>query len=105
MSRINVIDSSVLLSEGKSAIYGFGSDRIVIPLVVISEVAGKRNDPDLGYQAREVLREITKLKSEGDIRTGVKLENGGELCVEVNHIDTSKLPQSIRDINNNDIRI
>jgi PhoH-like ATPase len=105
MSRINVIDSSVLLSEGKNAIYGFGSDKIVIPLVVVTEVAGKRNDPDLGYQAREVLREITKLKSEGDIRTGVALENGGTLQVEVNHIDTSELPKSIRDINNNDMRI
>lgn len=105
MSRINVIDSSVLLSEGKNAIYGFGSDSVVIPLVVISEVAGKRNDPDLGYQAREVLREITKLKSQGDIRTGIKLENGGELRIEVNHIDTSNLPKSIADINNNDIRI
>jgi PhoH-like ATPase len=105
MSRINVIDSSVLLSEGKNAIYGFGSDKIVIPLVVVTEVASKRNDPDLGYQAREVLREITKLKTEGDIRTGVALENGGTLQVEVNHIDTSGLPKSIRDINNNDMRI
>jgi PhoH-like ATPase len=105
MSRINVIDSSVLLSEGKNAIYGFGSDEIVIPLVVISEVANKRNDPDLGYQAREVLREITKLKSIGDINTGVKLENGGTLRIEVNHIDSSNLPPSIAAINNNDIRI
>lgn len=105
MSRINVIDSSVLLSEGKNAIYGFGSDKIVIPLVVVSEVANKRNDPDLGYQAREVLREITKLKSIGDISTGVELESGGELRIEVNHISTSGLPNSIADINNNDIRI
>lgn len=105
MSRINVIDSSVLLSEGKNAIYGFGSDEIVIPLVVISEVANKRNDPDLGYQAREVLREITKLKSTGNISSGVELENGGTLRVEVNHISTSGLPKSIADINNNDVRI
>lgn len=105
MSRINVIDSSVLLSEGKNAIYGFESDTIVIPLVVISEVANKRNDPDLGYQAREVLREITKLKSTGNISSGVELENGGTLRVEVNHISTSNLPKSIADINNNDVRI
>lgn len=106
MSRINVIDSSVLLSEGKNALYGFGSDNVVLPLVVISEVASKRNDPDLGYQAREVLREITKLKSEGDIKSGVSLgEDKGTLRIEVNHISTAGLPVSIAEINNNDIKI
>lgn len=104
--RINVIDSSVLLAEGKNALYSFGSDNIVLPLIVITELEKKRNDPDLGYQARAVLREIVRLKELGDIKTGVSLgKDLGEIRIEVNHIDTSGLPSTIKSINSNDIRI
>lgn len=105
-SRIYVIDSSVLLAEGKNALYSFGSDNVVLPLVVIGELESKRNDPDLGFQARTVLREISRLKGLGNIRTGVDLGKGyGEVRIEVNHVDTTGLPETIRNVKTNDIRI
>jgi PhoH-like ATPase len=104
--RINVIDSSVLLAEGKNALYKFGTDNIVLPLIVIIELENKRNDPDLGYQARSVLKEVARLKELGDIKTGISLgKDLGEIRVEVNHIDTSGLPATLRNTKTNDIRI
>ena len=85
-STTYVIDTSVLLSAGRTALYSFPESDVVIPLVVLKELEGKRNDPDLGLASRSVLREIDSLRASGDIKTGIKLENGGTVRVEVNNV-------------------
>lgn len=67
--------------------YSFGEQNVVLPLVVVSELETKRNDPDLGLAARSVLRALDTLISQGDIREGVSLGEGyGKLVIETNHI-------------------
>lgn len=87
MANTVVIDTSVLLSAGRTALKSFGDSNVVLPLVVVSELETKRNDPDLGLAARSVLRALDDLISEGDIREGVSLGEGyGTARIETNHV-------------------
>jgi PhoH-like ATPase len=104
MASIAVIDTSVLLSAGKAALHSFGKDSVVLPLVVVSELEKKRNDPDLGLAARSVLRALDSLRSEGDLAEGVSLGEGyGKLRVEVNHV--TNVPDVLKNNTANDARI
>lgn len=105
--RTYVLDTSVLLSD-PMALTRFEEHHIVIPIVVIKELEAKRNDPVLGYNARKALRFLEKLRSEegNDLRKGVVLNaEGGTLRIEINHVDTSHLPDSLRIERSNDTRI
>ena len=53
--RSYVIDTSVLLSDPR-AILRFAEHQVVLPVIVITELEGKRHDPELGYFARQALR-------------------------------------------------
>src|SRR5690606_39720877 len=48
--RTYVLDTSVLLSDPR-AFFRFAEHSVVIPVVVISELEGKRHDPEIGYFA------------------------------------------------------
>lgn len=100
-SKTYVLDSSVLLSHGKQALSSFGSHEVVLPLVVIKELEGRRQDPIVGWIARSVLRflEDLRIKDNGhSLSTGVKVnDDEGTLRIEVNHIDQECIPASIRD--------
>lgn len=99
-----VLDTSVLLSAGRTALYSFDEDTVVLPLVVVSELESKRNDPNLGLAARSVLRAIDSLRSQGDIAKGVSLgEDYGTFRVETNHIHD--MPLELRNAPHNDARI
>src|SRR5690606_29141799 len=52
--RTYVLDTSVLLSDPR-AFFRFAEHSIVIPIVVITELEGKRHDPEIGYFARQAL--------------------------------------------------
>ena len=100
-----VLDTSVLLSD-PSALRRFGEHEVVLPVVVISELEGKRNHPELGWFARESLRILDDLRAEhgrldGPVPIG---EHGGTVRVELNHSDGSVLPNGFRD-GANDSRI
>ena len=56
-----VLDTSVLLSD-PSAIFRFAEHDIVLPVVVVSELEAKRNDPEIGYFARQALRNLDELR-------------------------------------------
>lgn len=106
MANTVVIDTSVLLSAGRTALYSFGEDNVVLPLVVVRELEAKRNDPDLGLAARSVLRALDALMSEegSDVREGVSLGEGyGSLRVEVNHV--SDVPDELKSYPTNDTKI
>lgn len=99
-----VVDTSVLLSAGRVALYSFESANLVLPIVVIRELESKRNDLDLGLAARSVLRELDSLRTRGDLKKGVDLGKGyGTVRIEVNHI--SDVPAELANHPSNDTKI
>ncbi|WP_425300533.1 PhoH family protein [Nocardia wallacei] len=100
-----VIDTSVLLSD-PWAITRFGEHHVVLPLVVISELEGKRHHHELGWFARESLRMLDDLRLvHGRLDEQVPIgTEGGTLQVELNHTDPEVLPVGFR-TDSNDSRI
>ncbi|HEX2902278.1 MAG TPA: PhoH family protein [Jatrophihabitans sp.] len=103
--RTFVIDTSVLLSD-PGAIARFGEHDVVLPLVVIGELEGKRHHPELGWFARQTLRLLDDLRiKHGRLDHAVPIgDEGGTLHVELNHSDLGSLPAGFR-IETNDSRI
>jgi PhoH-like ATPase len=103
--RSYVIDTSVLLSDPR-AILRFAEHEVVLPVVVITELEGKRHDPELGYFARQALRLLDDLRLEhkGLNRPVPIGDLGGILVVELNHVADTVLPESFR-LKDNDSRI
>lgn len=104
-SRSYVLDTSVLLSDPR-AITRFAEHEVILPVVVITELEGKRHDPELGYFARKALRLLDDLRVKHNglnkaIPLGVE---GGTLRVELNHVSTEVLPVGFRS-GDNDSRI
>ncbi len=100
-----VLDTSVLLSDPK-AMFRFAEHEVVLPVVVVTELEGKRNHPELGYFARQALRLLDDLRiSEGRLDKPVAVgSDGGTLRVELNHTDPMSLPAGFR-LGDNDTRI
>lgn len=102
--RTFVLDTSVLLSD-PGAIARFGANDVVLPLVVITELEGKRHHPELGWFARQTLRLLDDLRiTHGRLDRPVPIGEGGTLHVELNHSDLAALPAGFR-IDANDSRI
>lgn len=103
--RTFIIDTSVLLSDPR-AYLRFDEHEVVLPIVVISELEGKRHHSELGYFARSALRGLDDLRvKHGQLDKPIELEDtGGTLRVEMNHIDDSVLPPGFR-LGDNDTRI
>ncbi|WP_295142863.1 MULTISPECIES: PhoH family protein [unclassified Saccharopolyspora] len=100
-----MLDTSVLLSD-PWAMTRFAEHSVVLPLVVISELEGKRHHPELGWFAREALRGLDELRiRNGRLDAPVQVgEHGGTLHVELNHSDPEVLPPGFR-TDSNDARI
>jgi PhoH-like ATPase len=94
------------LSADPSALNRFDEHEVVLPVVVISELEGKRNHPELGYFARSALRHLDALRVQhGRLDAPVPLgASGGTLRVELNHTDATVLPAGFR-LGDNDSRI
>jgi PhoH-like ATPase len=102
--RTFVIDTSVLLADPR-AIFRFAEHEIVIPIIVINELEKKRNDPEIGYFARQTLRYLDDLRAEHErLDFPIAIGEGGTLRVELNHIDQSVLPAGFQ-LGDNDSRI
>ncbi|WP_442277929.1 PhoH family protein [Terrabacter sp. 2YAF2] len=84
----------------------FAEHEVVLPVVVVTELEGKRHHPELGYFARQALRMLDDLRvSEGRLDKPVAVgPDGGTLRVELNHTDPSSLPAGFR-LGDNDTRI
>src|SRR5688572_12909865 len=78
-----VLDTNVLL-HNPNAIFMFQEHEVVIPLVVIEELDRfKKNNDDTGRNARQVIREIDRLRVKGRLFEGVPLnDQGGSLRVD-----------------------
>jgi PhoH-like ATPase len=76
--------------------YRFAEHEIVIPLIVVTELEAKRTHPELGFFAREALRQLDEMRIEhGRLDLPMKVnEEGGELSVDMSQIDASLLPSA-----------
>ncbi|GAB2595508.1 PhoH family protein [Kribbella endophytica] len=103
--RTYVLDTSVLLSD-PHAMERFDEHEVIIPVVVVTELEGKRHHPELGYFARTALRMLDEFRIlHGRLDAPLPVgEKGGTLRVELNHTDPEGLPAGFR-LGDNDSRI
>jgi len=103
--RTYVLDTSVLLSDPR-AMLRFAEHDVVLPVVVITELEGKRHHAELGYFARAALRLLDDFRiSHGRLDEPIEIGDlGGTLRVELNHTDNAALPAGLR-LGDNDTRI
>jgi PhoH-like ATPase len=103
--RTYVLDTSVLLAD-PGAIRRFDEHEVVLPVVVITELEGKRHHPELGYFARSALRLLDEMRVlHGRLDEPIPVgEHGGTVRVELNHANPSVLPAGFR-LADNDTRI
>ncbi|MEO5665846.1 MAG: PhoH family protein [Nocardioides sp.] len=104
-NRTYVLDTSVLLAD-PGALKRFAEHEVVLPVVVITELEGKRHHPELGFFARSALRMLDELRVEhGRLDRPIPVgEEGGTIRVELNHTDSASLPSGFR-LGDNDTRI
>jgi PhoH-like ATPase len=86
--------------------FRFAEHPVVLPVIVITELEAKRNDPEIGYFARQALRNLDDLRVKHErldfpIAVG---DSGGSLRVELNHSAMSVLPSGLQ-LGDNDSRI
>jgi PhoH-like ATPase len=94
--RIYVLDTSVLLADPR-AMTRFEEHEVVLPVVVVLELETKRNHPELGWSARQALRQLEQWRVEhGTLMVPLPVNDmGGTLRVEINHQDLGTLPPSL----------
>jgi PhoH-like ATPase len=79
-----ILDTNVLLHDARS-LRAFGDATVVIPLDVLEELDRfKKHIDEVGRNAREVIRELDRLRTGGSLPEGVPV-NGGTLRVLVDY--------------------
>lgn len=102
--RTYVLDTSVLLSDPKAA-FRFAEHHVVLPVIVITELEAKRNDPEIGYFARQALRNLDELRVKHErLDFPIAVGDGGSLRVECMISNMSVLPSGLQ-LGDNDSRI
>lgn len=102
--RTYVLDTSVLLSDPQ-AMFRFAEHAVVLPVIVVTELESKRNDPEIGYFARRALRNLDELRVKHErLDFPIAVGDGGSLRVELNHSNMSVLPSGLQ-LGDNDSRI
>lgn len=83
MRKAFILDTNVLLFD-PNAIFKFGNNDVIIPIVVIEEIDRfKREMSENGRHARLFSRKIDEMRADGELSKGVKMPNGGLLSVEL----------------------
>jgi len=83
MNKFFVLDTNVLL-HNSDAISSFSDNTVVLPMTVIEELDKfKKNNDELGRNARQVIRQLDRLRKQGSLGRGVPMENGGTLRITV----------------------
>ncbi len=76
-----VLDTNVLLHNADS-IHSFTDNLVVLPMAVIEELDKfKRDNNELGRNARQVIRMLDDLRDQGSLRDGVPIGKGGVLRI------------------------
>ncbi len=88
-----VLDTNVLL-HNPNAMFMFDDNRVVIPFTVIEEIdTFKKQNDDVGRNAREAIRHLDRLRDTGKLSEGVKWNGHGGL-VQVD-LGEHELPPSL----------
>lgn len=83
LNKTFVLDTNVILFD-PLAINKFGSNKVVVPLIVIEEVDRfKKDQNENGRNARHFSRIIDDLRLKGHLVDGVDLDNGGKFFLTV----------------------
>jgi PhoH-like ATPase len=81
MRKRYILDTNVLLHD-PNALNQFKDNEVVIPLKVIEEIDRfKRDQTELGRNARSVSRMLDEIRKQGNLSTGVALPGGGSLRI------------------------
>ncbi|MDH3683280.1 MAG: PhoH family protein [Acidimicrobiia bacterium] len=101
-----VLDTSVLLSAPTS-LEAFGSNDVVLPIIVLTELEAKRHHPELGWAARSALRRLEAIRERhGGLTEPFPVnDDGGTVRVELNHWSEDVIPLAMRGDTGNDHRI
>ncbi len=88
MIKLYILDTNILLHQPR-ALFGFDDNIVAITSVTLQELDQKKTaGGELGFMAREAIREISALN--GSYDTGIRLENGGTFKIikvaEENHL-------------------
>jgi PhoH-like ATPase len=93
MRKAFILDTNVLLFDPQ-ALYKFGNNDVIIPIVVVEEIDRfKREMSENGRHARLFSRLIDEMRADGELSKGVKLPQGGLLTVELG--TEAPLPQEL----------
>ena len=97
-----VLDTNVLLHNADS-LTSFSDNHVVLPMTVIEELDKfKRQNDELGRNARSVIRHLDSLRMRGTLKNGVPMDNGGTLTITVEY---KGMPGSLLDMSVPDNRI
>lgn len=84
MIKNYILDTNVLLQDPE-AIYNFEDNTVIIPIGVIEELDKfKKDNNELGRNARQISRHLDELRVKGDLRHGITMPNGGTIKVRYN---------------------
>ena len=100
-----VLDTNVLLHDAR-AIYSFADNNVIIPIYVLEEIdTFKKDQSELGRNARQISRELDQYRSEGGLSHPQKMSNGGTVRVALPKVppknpsnDSRSMDQRIIDI-------
>lgn len=81
MRKNFVLDTNVLLHDPQ-ALFSFADNNVIVPIFVIEEIdTFKKQQTELGRNAREASRLLDEARSRGSLRDGVPTPGGGTLRV------------------------
>lgn len=99
--QVIILDTNVVLHDPAS-IFRFEEHIVLIPFSVLEEIDAKKNDPGIGYNARDISNKLEMLSTRQVDETGIKIPNGKEgiLSFLAGHVSKSipaELDLSYRD--------
>lgn len=81
--KVFVLDTNVLLHDPQ-AIFHFQEHDVVLPIVVIEEIDSfKKDQTEIGRNARTLSRGLDRLRAKGNLSDGVAMDGGGTLKVDI----------------------
>jgi PhoH-like ATPase len=89
MKKVFILDTNVLLNNPLS-LYKFEDNDVVIPISVIEEIDSfKKDQSDIGRNAREISRILDRMRSQGTLSSGISIfkdrADSGQLFVYLGH--------------------
>jgi len=78
-----VLDTNVLLHDPR-ALYAFADNNVIVPIYVIEEIdTFKKDQSELGRNARTIARLLDHHRADGGLSQPQKMDNGGTVRVEI----------------------